>query len=204
MINEEDRIWFNGIYPYLRMLKKINKLLILLIRDNTSIEEQEDNFLELTSELLRILPFKLEIDNKTKTIIGIKILTTDGILLLKEYFEDLEKDYTNIVNTNFVELVETIKIRNKYIHEPHNIKCVYFSCGGNNTHACFEYKRQHFELNTDLLIKLIIELNNVFEKIKLKFKNKVDELNDEEKSHPYIQNILNNYWKNYNSELLKV
>ena len=57
-MREEDKIWFNGVYPYFRMQKEINNLLILLKKFNTDMEEQEDNFLKLTTELLRILPLR--------------------------------------------------------------------------------------------------------------------------------------------------
>ena len=63
-MKEEDKIWFNGVYPYFRMQKEINNLLILLKKFNTDMEEQEDNFLKLTTELLRILPFKIDVDKK--------------------------------------------------------------------------------------------------------------------------------------------
>ena len=75
-----EKIWLNGIYPYFRILKRINELLIMLIKENYSIEQQEDCFLELTSELLRILPFKLERDEKSKMITEIKLLDKSGIL----------------------------------------------------------------------------------------------------------------------------
>lgn len=200
-MNDEDKIWFSGIFPYFRMLKRINELLILLISNNPNMEEQEDNFLDLTTELLRILPFKLIKDVDTKEVTGIELLKKDGILLLKEYFNDLEKDYNDIINNNFIELVQIIKIRNKFVHEPHNIKCVCFSCGGKHAYVGFEYKEEYLELNTDYLIEIIKELNIVFEKIKIKFESKVSELDEKDKEHPYILNLFNNYFENYNSNL---
>lgn len=201
-MKEEDKIWFNGVYPYFRMQKEINNLLILLKKFNTDMEEREDNFLKLTTELLRILPFKIDVDKKDNSIItGIHLLMNDGILLLNNYFPYLKNDYNNIINTYFIDLVQIIKIRNKYIHEPHNIKCTMFLCGGNNAKAGFKYKEEYYELNTDSLIKIIKEINKVFEKIKEKFRNKVDELSDEEQSHPYIQNVFNYYFENYNKDI---
>ena len=201
-MKEEDKIWFNGVYPYFRMQKEINNLLILLKKFNTDMEEQEDNFLKLTTELLRILPFKIDVDKKDNSIItGIHLLMNDGILLLNNYFPYLKNDYNNIINTYFIDLVQIIKIRNKYIHEPHNIKCTMFLCGGNNDKAGFKYKEEYYELNTDSLIKIIKEINIVFNKIKEKFRNKVDELSDEEQSHPYIQNVFNYYFENYNKDI---
>lgn len=201
---KKDNLWFNGIYPYFKMLKKINELLILLIENNTNIEEQEDRFFDLTSELMRILPFKLERDKKTNIIVKIELQEDAGILLLKKYFRDLEKDYKNIVDTNFVELVQIIKIRNKYIHEPHNIKCVCFACGQKNTIAGFKYKKEYLELNTKSLLEIIKELNTTFEKIKIKFKDEVNKLNEEDRNHPYVLNILNNYFEDYNNVLIQL
>lgn len=202
-----EKIWLNGIYPYFRILKRINELLIMLIKESYSIEQQEDCFLELTSELLRILPFKLERDEKSKVITEIKLLDKSGILLLKKYFKDLKEDYTQIINNNFVSLVQIIKIRNKYIHEPHNIKCICFVCGGNSARAGFEYKNEKLDLNTDSLIKIIKEINSVFKKIKIKFEKYVEKLDEKDKIHPYVLNMKKNYLLDYNkniSELLNI
>ena len=202
-----EKIWLNGIYPYFRILKRINELLIMLIKENYSIEQQEDCFLELTSELLRILPFKLERDEKSKMITEIKLLDKSGILLLKKYFKDLKEDYTQIINNNFVSLVQIIKIRNKYIHEPHNIKCICFVCGGNSARAGFKYKNEKLDLNTDSLIKIIKEINSVFIKIKIKFEKYVEKLDEKDKNHPYVLNMKKNYLLDYNkniSELLNI
>ena len=55
-MKEEDKIWFNGVYPYFRMQKEINNLLILLKKFNTDMEEQEDNFIsEFIEELKNAL-----------------------------------------------------------------------------------------------------------------------------------------------------
>ena len=161
----------------------------------------------MTSELLRILPFKLERDEKSKVITEIKLLDKSGILLLKKYFKDLKEDYTQIINNNFVSLVQIIKIRNKYIHEPHNIKCICFVCGGNSARAGFEYKNEKLDLNTDSLIKIIKEINSVFKKIKIKFEKYVEKLDEKDKIHPYVLNMKKNYLLDYNkniSELLNI
>ena len=81
-MDKEDKVWFDGVYPYFRMLKKINELLLLLKENNPKMEEQEDNFLELTSELLRLIPYKIEYDKDEDIITGIKLLKSDGIMLL--------------------------------------------------------------------------------------------------------------------------
>ena len=202
-MDKEDKVWFDGVYPYFRMLKKINELLLLLKENNPKMEEQEDNFLELTSELLRLIPYKIEYDKDEDIITGIKLLKSDGIMLLSEYLNDIESDYDIILKDNFVELVQIIKIRNKYIHEPHNIRCVCFTCGSNNTDACFEYRETIYELNTEKLVEIIKKLNDVYKKIELKFLNKVNELEENEKNHSYILNMKNNYFKDYNSKLNK-
>lgn len=192
-MNKKDKVWFNGIYPYFRMLKKINKLLVLQVNLTPHLEKQEDNFFELTSELLRILPFKIDMEKMT-----IQLLKKDGILLLKDYFDDLENDYESIVNDNFKTLFQIIKIRNKYIHEPHNIKCVDFSYSRGHTRAGFKYKNEYFELGTEEIIKIVEGLNNTFEKIQIKCKNKVAELDEKDKDHPYILNLIDNYFMDYN------
>ena len=200
-MNSEDKVWCNGIYPYFRILKRINELLILLIKESYDIEQKEDFFLELTSELLRVLPFKLEYDKKSKIITGIKLLDNSGILLLEKYFKDLKNDYTQIINDNCIALIQIIKIRNRYIHEPHNIKCICFVCGCNSTRAGFEYKNEKLDLNTDSLIKIIKEINSIFRKIQIKFEKYVEKLEEKDKVHPYVLNMKKNYLLDYNKNL---
>lgn len=168
-MNEEDREWFNGIYPYLRMLVKMNYMLDDLVKFDKSIENKVDIFFDLSSELMRLLPYKLEYDKNTGIIMKIDLLTNDGILLLRRHFDNLENDYQKMIDKYFVDLVQIIKIRNKYIHEPHNIQCDCFLFGDNHAYAGFKYKKEDYELNTNSLIEIVHSLNNTFKEIEKKF-----------------------------------
>ena len=198
-MNKEDKIWLEGIYPYFRILKKINELLIQLKNDNIEIEAIEDDFLELSSEMLRLLPYKLDYDEGT--ICGIDVIGENGILLLDKYFGFIKINYDKITKEYFTELSQIIIIRNKYIHEPHNIKCVCFTFGKNDSYACFKYKNKSFSINTNKLTNIIKDINDVFQKIKIKFLNEIEKLESKDKDHPYIINIITNYFDNYNSNL---
>lgn len=198
-MNDEDKVWFNGIYPYFRMLKRLNELIIILTNNNYNIELQEDYFFEFTNEFMRILPYKV---SKEKN--EIELQKDDGIMLLKKYFLFLEKDYDNILNNNFAILNEIIKIRNKFIHEPHNIKCVCSTWGRKTSQVIFKYKSEFFELDTDRLIKIIAALNITFGKIKDMFFEKVNELEEKDKDHPYILNVSKYDFNSYNRKYERI
>ena len=192
-MNEEDREWFNGIYPYLKMLVKINYKLDELVKDNNDekvIEHEADIFFDLSSELIRLLPFKLDYDESKEVTMGITLVKKDGILLLKNHFDEIENDYKEIIDKYFADLVQIIKIRNKYIHEPHNIKCDCFVFGRDHAYASFKYKEENYELSTDSLVEIVDQLNNSFKKIEKKFKLKINDLDIIERDHPYIKNVI--------------
>lgn len=55
----KENEWISFIYTYFRMLEKINNTLKITINNNTDMreDEKEDNFFEITTQLLRLIPF---------------------------------------------------------------------------------------------------------------------------------------------------
>lgn len=127
-------------------------------------------------------------------------LLDDGILLLKKYFVDIKQDYENIINKYSDILIKIRKIRNKFIHEPHNIKWAYTVGGKTSCSIGLYYKNDLQTISTIELTEIVISLNNAYKKILKQFKDKVDEL-EEQKNHPYIENVLKFDFNYYNQIL---
>lgn len=127
MENETTK-FLNNLYPYFKMSDKINNVLTKVIRSNkdNNSYQYEELFYNITSELLRLLPYKY--NEKDKSII---LDNKSGILLLTDKIDYIENKYKKILNFDrFHDVLKDIhKIRNKYIYEPHNISYA-FSVGG--------------------------------------------------------------------------
>lgn len=193
-MTENDREWFNGCSVYFRILNKINELLLKIISDNMELqpEENEEYFYEMANQLLRLLPYTVDTKNNVAKLLD------DGILLLKKYFVDIKQDYENIINKYSDILIKIIKIRNKFIHEPHNIKWAYTVGGKTSCSIGLYYKNDLQTISTIELTEIVISLNNAYKKILKQFKDKVDELEEEQKNHPYIENVLKFDFDYYN------
>ena len=171
------------------MLDNINNDLTEIIRNNANndIYKKIELFYNITSELLRLLPYKY-IKEEDKIVLDNK----SGILLLSDKVDFLEEKYTKILTFSEYHkvLMDMHKIRNKYIHEPHNISCA-FSVGGAS--ICFMglyYKTQLLSISSVTLSPIVYYLNKVFDKIKSDAL-KVIEQNDKYKEYPYYDKLIN-------------
>jgi len=195
---ESENIKFlNNLYPYFKMLDNINNDLTKVIRNNKDNDpyQNEELFYNITSELLRLLPYKY--NEKDNTII---LEDKSGILLLADRINYIKEKYNKILNFDkFHDVLKDIhKIRNKYIHEPHNISYA-FSVGG--TSICSMglcYKNQLLSISSVSLAPIVYYLNRIFEKIK-DDSLKLIQQNDKCKEHPYYKtfisfNFSRNHW----------
>lgn len=185
-MDEKSLMWYNGTRIYFKILNNINNLCEKLKENSSNFDEIENYFLQLSSELLRIFPYKIKHDPKDNSkIIDIYLGKNDGILQLKEFFPNLENEYEKILKKYSEDLKQIPKIRNKYVHEPHNIICVEFELSGNHKEAIFKYKDNDYILNTDLLLKIINEINRIFKNIGDEIDLRAKDLNEEEKKYIY-------------------
>ena len=78
-MKSEQIKFLNNLYPYFKMLDNINNDLTKVIRSNkdNDLYQNEELFYNITSELLRLLPYKY-IEKEDKIVLDIK----SGILLL--------------------------------------------------------------------------------------------------------------------------
>ena len=192
--------WINSIYKYFIILDRINKQFKFLIR-TMKYEEIEEHFLNLSTELLRLIHFT---ENKKDNSIFLNL--KDGICLLKEHINFIESDLKKILQENTKTLLKIKKIRNKYEHEPHNVNGA-FSTGHSSFSAMGFYCRNELvSIDTMELTYIIYDLNKLFDKIEKKiniieFENK-DELNQFNKM--YIEKIKRIQIINYNKAYTRI
>lgn len=188
-MESETTKFLNNLYPYFKMLDNINNDLTKVIRSNKDNDsyQNEELFYNITSELLRLLPYKY--NEKDKSII---LDNKSGILLLADKIDYIENKYKKILNFDrFHDVLKDIhKIRNKYIHEHHNISYA-FSVGG--TSICsmgLYYKNQLLSISSVSLAPIVYYLNKVFEMIK-NDSVKLIEQDEEYKEYPYYETFIN-------------
>lgn len=188
-MESETTKFLNNLYPYFKMLDNINNDLTKVIRSNKDNDsyQNEELFYNITSELLRLLPYKY--NEKDKSII---LDNKSGILLLADKIDYIENKYKKILNFDrFHDVLKDIhKIRNKYIHEHHNISYA-FSVGG--TSICsmgLYYKNQLLSISSVSLAPIVYYLNKVFEMIK-NDSVKLIEQDEKYKEYPYYETFIN-------------
>lgn len=190
-MTDNNRKFLNSLYPYFQMLDNINRYLNELININfeTHIYDKEDYFYKITSEIMRLLPYKKDINNPKKLMLD----ETSGILLLKSKIPFLKQKYNKIIKSNSLQQVlkDILFIRNKYIHEPHNISFSYSVEGNNSCSMGLHYKNRQLSISTITLTPIVYYLNIIFDDIK-KIAISIIELDNKFKEYPYY-NIIMNY-----------
>lgn len=201
MVRNEDGKWINNIGVYFVILKELNEDLLQLIKYDSSYDEKiELLFFKLAVNLNRIFPIQHR--NLSKN---------DGILRLKKSIDFLKPDYKKIFKAYKDHLITINDVRNKFEHAPHIIKWKQYI--GNNKEKKLGFINDEYNLNiiegneeeikkkeaydeklewiidTDMFVKIVISLNEIFIKIQEKFNNYFKD-NIEALTHPYISSIL--------------
>ena len=208
IVRYEDGKWINNIGVYFEMLKELNDNLNILIQMNPEYNSKiEVMFFNIIDNINRLFPIRRS-----------KINFSDGILKLEKYFDFLKNDYKNIFSSYKKELNMLNDMRNKFEHVPHVIKwktyvgdtkykkMIFINdeynmdiIEGNtqmieirkNNKECLEWK-----IDTDIIMKIIILLDEIFIKIQNKLENYFHG-NTTALNHPYIKSILDINFKKY-------
>jgi len=187
---ENDKL-LKGLYPYFRILNKINKNLTSLMRvySNNKPYDNQEKFYYITSELIRLLPYKEE---NNKLVLDHK----SGILLLWKSNKNINHYYSLIINNEAYNktLKNVLKIRNKFIHEPHNVSCVFYQ----NTTSIYSigvyYKTNLLCVSTISLAPIIYYINRMFEEIISDLVNEKDKY----KNNYYYNRLVRYDFKKWN------
>ena len=200
MVRYEDGKWINGIGVYFFLLEEVNATLFKLITYKyNNVEEIKVLFFDLVVNINRLIPMK-----------GRKISYEDGILRLSKYFDFLNDDFSKIYDDYSNELINMNDVRNKFEHVPHTIKWTNYIGGSTFKKIRFineEYNNDIIECNessiekrkkrreklewvidTNEIIKIMIDINNIFIKIQYKLKNYFEN-NKVALEYPYIKKI---------------
>lgn len=191
--------FLENLFTYMNIMNNINIELQKLIDTNNSNspEQNMDLFYYLVIEIIRIMPYSY---NTKKDVLYFK---DDGIRLLKDKIDYLEEDYNLILSNSALKksLINIYLVRNKFIHEPHNLSFG-FSVGGRTSYSMgIYYKDDLQELSTIDLQVLIKELNIIFDKIKQDFINIVEKSSKKFKDYPIWENVLSFEFMKYNADI---
>lgn len=208
-MDEQTRKFLNSLYPYFKMLEKINLTFQELVAENTknSPYQNEQLLYTIVTELIRLYPVKIpKNENGDINYSKVNLYDNDGILLLKDHIPFLEHDYNKIIaNKNCIDALQVLLlIRNKYTHEPHNMSFAY-SVGGENSYSIgMYYKDDLLTTSTIIIINIIFELNLIFEKIQSLYIEMVDSLDEKYKEYPCYKTINEMRIKEYNKNYIRL
>lgn len=160
----DKKDFLEKVFVYYKILDNVNIYLNKIIdcNYNGNPYQVEEWFFILTTELMRLFPFKID-----KKLEKVEMSLDDGIMLLKKEIPFILEKFNKICSHPYNEdiLKNIIIIRNKYTHEPHNIKYRYST--GSNT-SCFMglyYKTNKLNIDTISIGSIVKYINKVFSQI---------------------------------------
>lgn len=208
-MEKESREFLEGVYPYFVILENLNINLQQLIRENTKNQphENQELFYKICSDLIRLYPVKIPKDSDKNWLYSkARVDNRTGILLLSNYIPFLQDEYNRLLNEDkcVVALSEILTIRNKYVHEPHNMHFSYYIGGITSCTVGMYYKEELLSVSTIWLTNIICELNLIFEKIKDLYMDAISKCHDKYKEYPCYLKIYNCHLSKYNKSYAKL
>ena len=190
----------NGIAVYAKILNDINLKFHVLIKGNIEkqFHENEQLFYEIISEIMRMIPLKKK--RGSEEIVGLD--SKSGILLLQTEVGFLLEDYQRIINSDINKMIlqDMSIVRNKFIHEPHNINAAFYVGGKTSCSMGVYYKDRLCSVSTLKLNNIIYELNKIFDKLKIFFVEEVDKCEEQYKEYPCYVAMMNYDFGKYNKD----
>jgi len=225
----QTKEYLEKVFVYLRIMNNINKLLNKIINTNSKnrIDKNEDMFYLLVTEILRIIPYRvenigqetdnkhnLEDDNYVEDIWDEEMLVKyknkkivlekqDGILQLKSKLKYIEEEYEKILYNEKLKaaFIQILKVRNKFTHEPHNLSACFLVGGNTSCHMGIYYKNELQLLSTIDIQVIIKKLNLIFSKIRKDFIDKAKKSCVEYKAYPIYKKVLSYNFDKYNNDI---
>lgn len=195
-MEEQTRELLHAIFVYSKILNDANTKLHQLINTNTqnNINENEQLFYEIVSEIMRVLPVKKE----NGEIKGLNLKA--GILLLSEKMSFVVEAYQQILERAEYKqiLLEMTDVRNKFIHEPHNMHAAFYVGGETSCSMGIYYKDILCSISTIKISYIISELNKIFQELKMVFLELVDQYDEKYKEYPIYKSMQNFDFEKHN------
>jgi len=191
-----------GVCPYFKILKTINLRLQELIEKNKDNQpyDNEELFYYITSDLIRVLPVKGSAWENGKKYCLPSLDRESGIMLLRKNIDFLESEYDKFIKNEKCRqaLGYILTIRNKYVHQPHNLSFC-FSVGGNTSCSMGIYFKDKLQsISTIWLTNIVRDLNLVFEKIRQKCLSCAENCDPKYKEYPCYKIIYETSFEDYN------
>ena len=206
IIEEQAKMLVESTYPYFRILETINNNLLKLVHTNSDClpYENEELFYQIASDLVRLLPYKIPWKDNMPDFKNAHIDNKSGIVLLKSMVPFLYDEYKKmLMNPKCLKALHSILvIRNKYVHEPHNIHFG-FSVGGKTSCSMgLFYKNKSYSISTIWLTNIIYDLNQTFIKLQNLCAQRMKVCDSKFQEYPCFQFInkleLGDYCKQFN------
>lgn len=188
------------------MLDDINRKFNILLNksmDNRPFENEE-LFYEISSELIRLFP--IQGMKQEDGSVNIRLAMGSGIHLLSTHLPFLKDDYLKIIENDTCKLTfsEILRIRNKYIHEPHNMKFSYMVSGNKSCSMGMYYREELLFIDTLWMTNIISDLNDIFVKIQKVYVDRVEEYGNKYIEYPCYKKIKNYDFEAYNNKYAKI
>lgn len=212
--------WIYSIKVYIDFLIKANSCFIQLLGSDgkEKFNIREEKYLEIFDYISKLIPISTDINTKSVKV-KLRDKKESGIFeLYNDGLEFIEEDYNKLIEKYKVVLFDIKMIRNKTEHSPH---CI-LSLGGTSklgySNIWYNYKKngikideienknvESYKCDTEMLKKILIDLNNIFSKVQSKIVELYDKL-DFKDGRVYIKTCIEtnfSYYNNlYNSEKL--
>lgn len=195
IIEDQAKALVESTYPYFKILDTINSNLLKLIQTNSDClpYENEELFYQISSDLVRLLPYKIPWKDNKPDFEKAHIDHKSGIVLLKSVISFLYDEYQKIlINPKCLKALHLIQIiRNKYVHEPHNI---HFSFSVGSKTSCsmgLHYKNKSYSISTIWLTNIVYDLNLIFIKLQNLCVQKMNACDPKYQEYPCFQFIKN-------------
>ena len=197
-MNITTKTYLDNLYVYLKIMNNINKVLKKIINTNwtTAPDNTTELFYLLTSEILRIMPYKRE-ENK------IILETQDGIFQLKGKLNYIEEEYNKLATDEKLtkSFLDILTVRNKFTHEPHNLSFG-FSVSGENSCSIGIYYKNSLQMLSTIDIQVIVKkLNIIFIHIRKDFINLVKKDYKEYMKYPMYKKVLTYKFEKFNDSI---
>lgn len=130
-------------------------------------DEDRNTLMRILVNIPRVIPYTI-----TPNGGSVKLSSRDSLMSLKEqiHFENIEKDYQDIIDKNTTALSNIKTIRNKFEHSPHLMRQIIVESSGSSKGELFgftyEIKDKTYELHYSDLLRLITQLNRLFDNIR--------------------------------------
>ena len=157
-MDENYKKYLDYMYCYFEILNNIVKTFnsISYKTDENDPFYNSKHFFDITTQLLRLLPYKY-VNEEIE-------LKHDGIFLLDYNVEFICEKYSKIIyNDKYSKILRSVwRVRNKYMHEPHLIRHSFSLEGGASSSIGFIYKNESLFISTIELAPIIYYLCKIF------------------------------------------